>query len=230
MSPPIQNINQNHVLSHITILFLICNILSLNSFLLTTDLNQPNDTSIDLEELLLVTRLMKESDPLYSSLYKNNTDKNLKKLDPPSYLIGNQRGKGGGIIQIHDSLIKINSSSLEIQNTMPLTLPNGGTPSGHNTTFTIDYSLENFSKNSADFQILNVTAKEDWRSIENETGGQLDLRDSRSFLEVAQKIEIKEDYANITQVRVYITYVDIPESLGGLDGDYPHGNVSIYDD
>ncbi|MFX0052732.1 MAG: hypothetical protein ACFE8U_15750, partial [Candidatus Hermodarchaeota archaeon] len=230
MSPLTQNINQNHLLSHITILFLICNILPINSFLLTTDLNQSNDTSIDLEEILSLTRLIKDSDPLYSSLYKNNTDKNLKGLNTPSFLIGNQRGKGGGIYQIRDSLIKINSSSLEIQNTMPLTIPNGGTPSGHNTTFKIEDSLENFSKNSADFQILNVTAKEDWRSIENETGGQLDPRDSRSFLEVAQKIEIKEDYANITQIRVYIKYVDIPESLGGLDGDYPHGNVSIYDD
>ncbi|MFX0185699.1 MAG: hypothetical protein ACFE95_21650, partial [Candidatus Hodarchaeota archaeon] len=212
----------NILISHITILFLISIVLPIGLFLPITDLNQLNDSSIFSEDIrfIPITKLMKESNFHSSSLSENFNDNNLKTIEPPSFVIGKQIGDGGGIYQIRDSLIKINSSSLKIQNTLTV-----GYPKGHNITFTIDDSLENFLKNSADFQIQNITAKEDWRQIESNVTD-ADIRDSTIYSELAQKFEIMEDYANITMVEVYLTYYD---RFSG-DNKIPHGTLSIFDD
>jgi len=217
-----QNINLNHLFSHITILFLFLSALHIGLFLPITDLRQLNDSSIGSEEIRFVpiTKLVKGSNYPSSSLSENFNDNNLKTMEPPSFVIGNQVGNGGGIYQIHDSLIKINSSSLEIQNTLT-----DGNPNEHNTTLTIDNSLENFLKNSADFQIQNVTATEDWRQIESNITD-ADLRYSTTYIEIAQKFEIKEEYANITTVEVYLTYYDRFKE----DKKTPNGTLSIFDD
>ncbi|MFX1286815.1 MAG: hypothetical protein ACFFB5_24465 [Promethearchaeota archaeon] len=212
----------NILISHITILFLISIVLPIGLFLPTTILNQLNNSSICSEDIrfIPITKLMKESNYPSSSLSEIFHDDDLKTIKPPSFVIGNQVGNGGGVYQIRDSLIKINSSSLKIQNTLT-----NGNPDGHNTAFTINDSLENFLKNSADFQIQNVTAKEDWRQIESNTTD-TDLRDSKIYIEIAQKFEIMEDYANITMVEVYLTYYD---KFSG-DKKIPHGTLSIFDD
>ncbi|MFX0209283.1 MAG: hypothetical protein ACFFDT_25090, partial [Candidatus Hodarchaeota archaeon] len=84
--------------------------------------------------------------------------------------------------------------------------------------------LDGYSWNTLNFQIQNVTANDDWRSIDNETADS-DTRVSTTYLEVAQEFQIKEDYANITQISLFIQYIDLAKG-----GEIPHGNVSIFDD
>ncbi|MHA1996232.1 MAG: hypothetical protein ACW97Z_16995, partial [Candidatus Hodarchaeales archaeon] len=131
----------------------------------------------------------------------------------------NQIGNGEGNYQIQDSLIKINSTSYDTQNSIIQ-----GNPTEHNTSFSTDNSLTNFSLNSQDFYISNVSAKEDWRLIENEIAD-VDPRNSLTYIEVAQEFEINDNYANITKVEVYIKYIDLSK-----DGQYPQGSVSIFND
>ncbi|UCG00362.1 MAG: hypothetical protein JSW11_12005 [Candidatus Heimdallarchaeota archaeon] len=127
-------------------------------------------------------------------------------------------GSGEGMYQIHDSLIRITNSSLDTTNSIK-----SGNPTNNNDTFTVR-SLDGYSWNTLNFQIQNVTATDDWRSIENETVDR-DTRYSTTYLEVAQEFQMKEDYANITQISLFIHYIDVAK-----DGQIPHGNVSIFDD
>ncbi|MFW9779174.1 MAG: hypothetical protein ACFFE8_10005 [Candidatus Heimdallarchaeota archaeon] len=63
-----------------------------------------------------------------------------------------------------------------------------------------------------------------WLVIENDTND-LDPRLSTAYVEVAQKFEIIEETANITQIQVYIKYIDLDSG-----DDIPHGVISIFND
>lgn len=143
-----------------------------------------------------------ESNPVYSNDNFNSTI----------------HGSGEGLYQIRDSLIRITKSSLDTTNSIM-----NGNPTDNNDTFTVS-SLDGYSWNTLNFHLENVTANDDWRSIENETVD-ADTRLSLTYLEAAQEFKVKEDYANITQVSIYLKYVD-----DAKDGKIPHGNVSIFDD
>ncbi|MFX1286814.1 MAG: hypothetical protein ACFFB5_24460 [Promethearchaeota archaeon] len=69
-----------------------------------------------------------------------------------------------------------------------------------------------------------TTGSDYWLIIENETKSS-DTRRSTTYIEAAQKFEIMEENANITQVKLYILYVDLYK-----DGDHPCGSVSIFND
>jgi len=71
---------------------------------------------------------------------------------------------------------------------------------------------------------LSSDTTEYWLIIENETEDS-DERVSTTYTEAAQKFEIIKEFANITQVKLYIQYVDLAK-----DGDYPRGSVSIFTD
>ncbi|MFX0087652.1 MAG: hypothetical protein ACFFAU_18525, partial [Candidatus Hodarchaeota archaeon] len=63
-----------------------------------------------------------------------------------------------------------------------------------------------------------------WLIIENETENN-DIRISTTYIEAAQKFEITEEICNITQIKLYIRYIDLFK-----DGNYPQGTVSIFND
>jgi len=224
MNPLAQYKNLTQFHSHITIFFLLSSILlSIGPFLFIQDFSQFGDSSIDSEEIRLVSinRLKEKLTDFSLSLSENNASDSPKTLKSPTFIIGNQVGNGEGIYQVYDSLIKINSSSVD---TIDASIGEvKGNPSRHNTTLTFS-NLTNFSRNSLDMVIQNITAEEDWRLIENETSDS-DALISISFLEVGQKFEVKDDYANITSVEVLLKYIDV-----AIDGEIPHGNVSIFSD
>ncbi|MFX0121872.1 MAG: hypothetical protein ACFE9A_20975, partial [Candidatus Hodarchaeota archaeon] len=214
-----QNLNLLH--RHITIFFLLINFLPIGSFFIICDFNQIKVSSIDSEETrsVSISRLEENLGGLSSSLLENNVSDSLKTLRSPNFAIGNQVGNGEGIYQVYDSLIKINSSSLNTQDASIGEIK--GNPSQHNTSLTLS-SLSNFSRSTLEMVIQDVTAEEDWRSIENETAGS-DVLISTTWLEVGQKFEIKDNYANITSVEVLLKYFDVNSG-----GDFPHGNISIF--
>ncbi|MFW9854756.1 MAG: hypothetical protein ACFFFG_06830 [Candidatus Thorarchaeota archaeon] len=63
-----------------------------------------------------------------------------------------------------------------------------------------------------------------WLVIENDTND-LDPRLSTAYIEVAQKFEIMEEMANVTQIQVYLKYIDLDSG-----DDIPHGVISIFTD
>ncbi|WP_455139737.1 hypothetical protein [Candidatus Hodarchaeum mangrovi] len=69
-----------------------------------------------------------------------------------------------------------------------------------------------------------TTDSEYWLTIEDEIED-LDGRLSLTYITAAQKFEITEEYANITEISVYLTYIDVAK-----DGKTPHGTVSILTD
>jgi len=69
-----------------------------------------------------------------------------------------------------------------------------------------------------------TTDSEYWLTIEDEVVD-LDGRLSLTYITAAQKFEITEKYANITEISVYLTYIDLAN-----DGKTPHGTVSIFTD
>ena len=71
---------------------------------------------------------------------------------------------------------------------------------------------------------INSGAYDYWLIIENETEDS-DTRVSATYIEAAQKFEIVEENANITQIKLYIQYIDLFK-----DGEYPQGTVSIFND
>ncbi len=210
--------NRNQLISHIIIFFLLLNIVPISVFFVHTNSTGLSDKTVTLERMTSVPiqRLMKNS---VSSSETSQISDLLNPILTPNYAIGGQKGVGAGNYQIYDSLIKVNSTSPNTQNSLVQ-----GNPSERSTTFNIDNSLTNFSRNSLDFFFSNVTAMTDWRSIENETSG-TDQLASTTYIEAAQKFEIQEDYANLTAVGAYITYRDL---FSG--GDYPQGTISIFDD
>ncbi|MHA2109511.1 MAG: hypothetical protein ACW99R_17525 [Candidatus Hodarchaeales archaeon] len=210
-----QNKYRKQIIGHIIILFLIFNIISISLLLLNTDSTGLSDNSINLEKITSVSipQLMKASE---SSSEISQVADIKNPLSSPNFAIGNQIGNGEGNYQIQDSLIKINSTSYDTQNSIIQ-----GNPTEHNTSFSTDNSLTNFSLNSQDFYISNVSAKEDWRLIENEIAD-VDPRNSLTYIEVAQEFEINDNYANITKVEVYIKYIDLSK-----DGQYPQGSIVL---
>lgn len=76
-----------------------------------------------------------------------------------------------------------------------------------------------------DTEPTDTTESGYWLIIENETENS-DIRISTTYIEAAQKFEIMEENANITQVKLYIRYVDL---LNG-DGDYPRGSMTVSTD
>jgi hypothetical protein len=185
---------------------------------LNTNSTRLSDDTINLEKITSVSlpRLTRGSE-LSSEIPQNSERKN--PLSSPNFAIGKQIGGGEGNYQIQDSFVKLNSTSYDTQNSIIQ-----GNPTVHNTNFSIDSTITNFSRNSLDFFLSNVTAKEDWRSIENETSN-VDPRSSLTYIEAAQEFEIKESYANITMVEVYLKYIDVASG-----GDFPRGEISIFND
>ncbi|MFX0086610.1 MAG: hypothetical protein ACFFAU_13145 [Candidatus Hodarchaeota archaeon] len=217
------NKNQYLCFRHITTLFLLINSLILSLLFPIINLNQSNNYSIDKEEITSfpIPKLKGKSNPISSSFFKySNNDKTITS-NSPAFAIGNQIGDGEGTYEIRDSLITFNSSSLNLQNEILQ-----GNPSVHNSSFTLK-PLANFTQNFVEFQILNATAIDDWRLIENDTTGLtfVPLPSKPTYDEVGQKFEIKEAYANITSVEVYLKYIDV---FSG--GDYPRGTISIFND
>ncbi|MHA1974999.1 MAG: hypothetical protein ACTSW1_18560 [Candidatus Hodarchaeales archaeon] len=138
-----------------------------------------------------------------------------------NYAIGTQQGAGGGTYQAMDSFIGSDVQSLSTQN-----LISGGTPSDRKDSYNIT-DINGFTRNQGQFLIENVESREDWRKIENDTSSSTwDVRASTTYLEIAQELIIQENYANISEVRVYIKYNDITNG----DGFTPTGNVSIFSD
>ncbi|MFX0184968.1 MAG: hypothetical protein ACFE95_17940, partial [Candidatus Hodarchaeota archaeon] len=90
----------------------------------------------------------------------------------------------------------------------------------------IDKNSENSeSTDSEPANIASETTESDyWLIIENETENS-NIRRSPTYIEIAQKFEIMEENANITQVKVHIRYIDLYK-----DGDYPRGSLSVYND
>ncbi|MFX0173919.1 MAG: hypothetical protein ACFE9L_18700 [Candidatus Hodarchaeota archaeon] len=87
----------------------------------------------------------------------------------------------------------------------------------------INIEVEN--SESVDMEPADTTESGYWVTIENETENS-DIRISKTYIEAAQKFEIIEENANITQVKLYIRYVDL---LNG-DGDYPRGTMTVSTD
>ncbi|MFX0052903.1 MAG: hypothetical protein ACFFAJ_09515, partial [Candidatus Hodarchaeota archaeon] len=87
----------------------------------------------------------------------------------------------------------------------------------------INAEVEN--SESVDMEPDDTTESGYWLTIENETENS-DIRISTTYIEAAQKFEIIEENANITQVKLYIRYVDL---LNG-DGDYPRGTMTVSTD
>ena len=211
------NINKNYLVALIIIFLFGLSGLPTN---LVFSINKisPEDSfqpSLRNKEGILIKRFMKESNLSFSD---KKMREEIIRVESIPYSIDSQSGVGTGDFSINDSLIKLNFTSLNTVNDIFL-----GNPTIHEDSFSTS-TLMNFEQNSLDFEILDVTAQEDWRSIENETTDP-DIRNSVTYLEAAQKIEIKEDYANITETSVYIRYIDLEK-----DGQIPHGNVSIFSD
>ncbi|MFW9904435.1 MAG: hypothetical protein ACFFFH_08895 [Candidatus Thorarchaeota archaeon] len=222
MNPLARNRHLNQFRSHITIFFLLCSILPIAS-LLSHDIKHLDDSSIGSDDNQLVSiKKMKESIPaLSSSSVLNNASVNINTLKIPSLAVGDQIGDGGGIYQVYDSLLKINSSSLDTQDSSIGEI--SGDPDKHDTTITLS-PLNNFTRNSIDLVIQDVIAEEDWRIIENDTSDPFNAT-STTWLEVGQKFNITDNFSNITSVEIYLKYFDV-NSLG----DFPHGNISIFTD
>ncbi|MFX1334294.1 MAG: hypothetical protein ACFFAM_07615, partial [Promethearchaeota archaeon] len=72
--------------------------------------------------------------------------------------------------------------------------------------------------------ITDSSTNDYWLIIENEIEDS-DTRVSTTYIEAAQKFELTEENANITQIKLYIRYIDLFK-----DGEYPHGTVSIFND
>lgn len=222
MNPLAQYKNSNLFHSHITIFFLLSgSILPIGSLFFIPDINQLCESSIGSDEIKSIKRLKENlATTLSSSSQENNAFNNLKTLKSPILTIGKQVGNGEGIYQVYDSLIKINSSSLDTQDRSIGEIK--GNPSEHNTTLTLS-PLTDFSISTLDMVIQDVTAEEDWRSIENETSEAFNATSTEGWLEVGQKFNITDNYANITSVEVFLKYFDVNSG-----GDFPHGNISIF--
>ncbi|MHA2304948.1 MAG: hypothetical protein ACXACU_06095, partial [Candidatus Hodarchaeales archaeon] len=91
---------------------------------------------------------------------------------------------------------------------------------GRSTETEISKSLLEISESNS----LSSDTTDYWLIIENEIENS-DERVSTTYIEVAQKFEIIEEFANITEIKLYIQYVDFAK-----DGDYPRGSVSIFTD
>ncbi|MFW9779175.1 MAG: hypothetical protein ACFFE8_10010 [Candidatus Heimdallarchaeota archaeon] len=160
-----------------------------------------------------------KSSKIFDNLNTEPTDSVEANRGLLSRSIGRQSGFGNGSYSVLDSYTKVNISGLNTKNSIK-----DGNPSQHNTTLLID-PLADFSQDTVFFQIQEVVAQEDWRTIENNVSN-ADSLSSTSFVEAGQKFDIKEDYANVTEVSIFLKYIDTV----GLDGKNPHGNVSIHDD
>ena len=87
-----------------------------------------------------------------------------------------------------------------------------------------DFSFSQSSDEISETLDVNSVTYDYWLIIENETEDS-DTRTSTTYIEAAQKFEILEETANITQVKVYIRYIDLFK-----DGEYPQGTLSIFSD
>ncbi|MFX0170400.1 MAG: hypothetical protein ACFE9L_00615 [Candidatus Hodarchaeota archaeon] len=177
------------------------------------------------ESFVDVTRFMNETENTFSS----QTESSQNNRSTPYSAIGSQTGLGGGIYNVFDTLNVVNTTSLTTENNvttgeLPPVGEGTGTPSEHNASFTIG-AVTDFTRNDLQFEIQSVTSTPDWREIENETVG-VDARQSSTYIEAAQEINITDDYANITHVHIYLRYYDAAFGSGGI----PTGTVSIFDD
>ncbi|MFW9854757.1 MAG: hypothetical protein ACFFFG_06835 [Candidatus Thorarchaeota archaeon] len=182
----------------------------------TTILRNPEGGLIPQTEEM---RSVAKSSRISKELGNDPTDSAASDRGLLSHSIGTRLGIGTGSHSVIDSYTRVNLSELNTMNSIK-----DGYTSQRNATFSID-PLVASSQEAVFFQIQEVIAQEDWRAMENNISS-ADSLSSTSFVEAGQKFEIKEDYANITEVSVFLKYVDAI----GLDGNIPHGNVSIHDD
>ncbi|MHA2294193.1 MAG: hypothetical protein ACXACK_18690 [Candidatus Hodarchaeales archaeon] len=169
-----------------------------------------------------VPKLIKKSENAFNS----PTELSQNNCSQPNFAVGSQTGMGGGTYNVYDSLNVVNTTSLTTQNNIITgELPDGtGTPSERNASFTIG-AITDFTRNELQFRIQSATSAPDWREIENETSG-VDDRLSGTYVEAAQEINITDDYANITDIHIYLQYYDDAFGSGGI----PTGTVSIFND
>ncbi|MFX0170399.1 MAG: hypothetical protein ACFE9L_00610 [Candidatus Hodarchaeota archaeon] len=177
-----------------------------------------------------VPRLIKDMTSYSSNVNLNTTSKTSNNVYlNPNFAIGIQRGLGEGIYNIFDSLNVLDTTSLTTENNvttgqLPPTASGTGTPSERNASFTIE-TISDFTRNDLQFEIQSITSIPDWREIENETAG-VDPRQSSTYIEAAQEINITDDYANITHIHIYLQYYDAAFGSGGI----PTGTISIFED
>lgn len=79
--------------------------------------------------------------------------------------------------------------------------------------------------NSSFINIFGETNNPEYWVIIEEDTTYLNGRTSLTYITAAQKFEITEENANITEISTYLTYID-----NAKDGETPHGTVSIFTD